>query len=162
MECSCWRGKEGRMEIWIEPEKLLCLMLATFALEWRSNYPLVFGASVPRSQKPLGPCRQWASRASCLPNTCRYPGQANSPTTREADERAGNCCQKPRKVFFMKTGERCRRVVAADLHLNLPTWLRLQIGRIAWKWWLSLLKCWTLHISNSHASLGFFNFTLTF
>lgn len=72
-------------------------MLATFALEWRSNYPSVFGASVPRSQQPLGPCRHWASRASCLPNTCRYTGWANSPTTREPDERAGNCCQKPCK-----------------------------------------------------------------
>ena len=91
------RGKEGRMEIRIEPERALCLMLATFALEWRSNYPLVFGASVPRSQQPLGPCRHWASRASCLPNTCRYTGWANSPTTREPDERAGNRCQKPWK-----------------------------------------------------------------
>ncbi|KAF0045072.1 hypothetical protein F2P81_001601 [Scophthalmus maximus] len=42
-------------------------MLATFALERSSNYPSVFGASVPRSRQPLGPRRHRASTASCLP-----------------------------------------------------------------------------------------------
>lgn len=93
-----WRGRKEDWRYELNRKKpKLSLMLATFALEWRSNYPLVFGASVPRSQQPLGPCRHRASRASCLPNTCRYTGRTNSPTTREPDERAGNCCQKPWK-----------------------------------------------------------------
>lgn len=100
MDHALYKGRESRMEIWIEPERALCLMLATFALEQRSNYPSVFGASVPRSQQPLqaraGTERPEPAASQTLAG---IQAGANSPTTREPDERAGNCCQKPWKDF---------------------------------------------------------------
>lgn len=94
------RGGESRMKIWIEPERASCLMLATFALEQRSNYPSVFDASVPRSLQPLQACTGTERpQPAAFQTLAGIQARANSPTTREPDERAGNCCQKPRKDF---------------------------------------------------------------
>lgn len=65
-----------------------------------------------------GPSSPWASAGTerpdqLPPNTCRYTGRANGLTTREPDERAGNCCQKRWKD--LRKGRRCRDATAAKL-----------------------------------------------
>ncbi|CAG12838.1 unnamed protein product [Tetraodon nigroviridis] len=61
--------------------------------------PPVISPVAPEILQFLGPSSPWASTGTerpdqLPPNTCRYTGRANGLTTREPDERAGNCCQK--------------------------------------------------------------------
>lgn len=73
-----------------------------------------------------GPSSPWASAGTerpdqLPPNTCRYTGRANGLTTREPDERAGNCCQKRWKD--LRKGRRCSDATAAKLSLAAVTQL---------------------------------------
>lgn len=93
------------------------------------------------------------------PNTCRYTDRTNGLTTREPDERAGNCCQKRWKD--LRKGRRCRDATAAKLSLALVTQLlalkwsafntRNKSLSFSFEWIYSqqtcLCRCRTVHLS---------------